>query len=356
MLYVMAGGGTGGHVMPLLAVAEELRRRGEDVLFIGTRKGLEAKLAPAGGFEIEWIDIGGLNRVGWRQTMQTMMQLPGGVAHCRSLLRKRDAAAVLSLGGYVAGPVVLGAALSGVPIIAMEPNAVPGMVTRRMSRLVTKALVNFVETQRYFPPGRSELCGLPVRREFFEIGWEPANGVFHLLITGGSRGSRTLNRAAVQSFPLFARSCKAVRLVVQTGAEEHDRVAAAMEKSGVAGEVHAFIEDMPKAYARANLIVSRAGAGAISEIAAAGRPSLLIPFPYATDDHQRYNAQAMVRAGAAETAEDSKVNGDMLVAVVESLRAAPVRLAAMSQAARGMARPGAASRAADVLEEAARAR
>ncbi|MCL4794928.1 MAG: undecaprenyldiphospho-muramoylpentapeptide beta-N-acetylglucosaminyltransferase [Bryobacteraceae bacterium] len=353
MRFVMAGGGTGGHVMPLLAVASELRRRGHECLFIGTRRGLEARLAPAHGFPIEWIEIGGLQRVGWRQTLRTMAQLPAGVARCLRLLGRFRPSALFSLGGYAAAPPILAAILRRVPVAAMEPNAIPGLVTRRFARFTRRALVQFEETARYFPAGRAELCGLPVRDEFFGLPWTPPEDVFRVLITGGSRGSRTLNRAAREAFPLLAGA--PVHLTVQTGEAECEAVTEALAASGGQGEVTAFIDDMPAAYREAHFVVSRSGAGAVAELAAAGRPSLLVPFPFAADDHQRHNAEALARSGAALVVSDADLTGEGLAAMLLDLRARPGDLERMSRAARALARPGGAARAAGVLLEVAAA-
>jgi UDP-N-acetylglucosamine--N-acetylmuramyl-(pentapeptide) pyrophosphoryl-undecaprenol N-acetylglucosamine transferase len=349
--FVMAGGGTGGHVLPLLAVASELRRRGHECLFIGTRRGLEARLAPARGFPIEWIDIGGLQRVGLRQTIRTLFQLPASVARCSGLLSRFRAAAVFSLGGYAAAPPLIAAILRRVPIAAMEPNAVPGLVTRRFARFTRRALVQFEGTRRFFPAGRAELCGLPVREEFFEIPWHPPGPVFRVLITGGSRGSQTLNRAAREAFPLLAQA--PLHLTVQTGEAEQEITAQAFAAAGLSGTVSAFLEDMPSAFRDADFVISRAGAGAVSELAAAGRPSLLVPFPFAADDHQRHNAEALARNGAALVLTDNELSGARLAQTLLELRARPGQLESMSQAARAHARPGGAARAADTLLEVA---
>lgn len=335
--------------MPLLAVAAELRSRGHECLFVGTKRGLEARLAPARGFPIEFIDIGGLQRVGARQALRTLWQLPASVGRCAAILRRWRAAAVFSLGGYVAGPVLLAALARRVPVVAMEPNAIPGLVTRRFARFTRRALVQFDETRRYFPEGRAELCGLPVREEFFATSWQPPDAVFRVLITGGSRGARTLNRAAREAFPRLAGA--AVHLTVQTGEAEFEQTRAALAASGADGLVVPFIEDMPEAYAEAHFVISRAGAGAVSELAAAGRPSLLAPFPFAADDHQRHNAEALARAGAAIVISDGEMNGEVLASAILDLRGRPARLEQMSAAARAHARPGGARRAAAVLEE-----
>jgi len=348
----MAGGGTGGHVIPALAVARELRGRGHEVFFVGTDRGLEAKLVPAAGFDLKRISIGALNRVGIGQKLATLMRLPLVTAACMPFVG--SAAAVFSMGGYVAGPPVMAALLGRVPVVVMEPNAVPGFTNRVIGRFVSRALLSFPETARYFPNGRTELTGLPVRDEFFQIAPKPRGGIFQVLITGGSQGSRTLNRAARESWPLFRESGLRIRIVHQSGPAGFEPLREAFSQAGVEGEVVPFITDMPAAFAAADLVVSRSGAGAVSELAAAGKPSILVPFPFAADDHQTRNAEAMERGGAARVVRDAEMSGEKLAALVCELAGAAGRLESMAEAARKFAHPGAARRAADILEQAAR--
>src|SRR5580658_2275777 len=202
----MAGGGTGGHVIPALAVARELRARGHSVRFIGTRRGLESKLVPAENFPIEWIEIGGLKRVGLRRTLSTLAELPWSVWQAARMLDRAKPAAVFSTGGFVAGPVLVAALWKRLPVVVMEPNAVPGFTHRRLARFVARALVSFPESERWFPKGRAEVTGLPVREEFFAIPPKPRSEALTVLITGGSQGSRTLNRAAEESWTLWNRA------------------------------------------------------------------------------------------------------------------------------------------------------
>src|SRR5271154_5425491 len=218
--FVMAGGGTGGHVIPALAVARELRERGHSVRFIGTRRGMEAKLVPPENFPIEWIEIGGLKRVGLRRTLSTLVELPWSVWQAARMLDQAKPAAVFSTGGYVAGPVLLAALWKRLPVVVMEPNAVPGFTHRRLAHFVARALVSFPETARWFPKGRAEVTGLPVRGEFFSVPPRPKDGVLTVLITGGSQGSRTLNRASEASWDLWKKG--SVRLIHQTGAAAFD--------------------------------------------------------------------------------------------------------------------------------------
>ncbi|MGD0668714.1 MAG: undecaprenyldiphospho-muramoylpentapeptide beta-N-acetylglucosaminyltransferase [Bryobacteraceae bacterium] len=348
--FLMAGGGTGGHVIPALAVARELRRRGHDVFFVGTERGLEARLVPAEGFELKKIEIGGLNRVSARQKLATLARLPFATLECMNY----RASAVFSMGGYVAGPAVMAALVKRVPVVVMEPNAVPGFTNRAIGRLAARALIAFPETARYFAPGKSEVTGLPVREEFFAIPPKPRGNRLQLLITGGSQGSRTLNRASRESWPLFRAAGFPLRIVHQCGANGAEEMKQAFAASALDGEVTPFIADMPAAFREADLVVCRSGAGAVAELGAAGKPSILVPFPFAADDHQTRNAEVIERAGAARLVRDAEMNGERLYTLVRELAAAEGVLERMGAAARQFARPGAARRAAEIMEEVAR--
>lgn len=353
MKFLMAGGGTGGHVIPALAVARELKRRGHQPFFVGTPAGLEARLVPAAGFPIEWIEIGGLKRVGVARTLRTLWQLPLSTLRLAGKMKQWRPAAVFSMGGYVAGPVMLAAWLRRVPIVLMEPNAVPGMANRWMGRVAARALINFAETARWFPPGRSERTGVPVRPEFFAIQPKPREGTITVLITGGSQGSRRLNLAGRESWELFREAGLAVRWIHQAGRQMHEQLAREFAAAGMDGEVVPFLEDMPAAFSAADLVVCRSGAGALAEVAAAGKPAILVPFPFASDDHQRKNAETLARAGAARMVPDLEFTGRRLFDEVSALAAGPEELRRMGEAARAFARPGAAERAADLLEQVA---
>jgi UDP-N-acetylglucosamine--N-acetylmuramyl-(pentapeptide) pyrophosphoryl-undecaprenol N-acetylglucosamine transferase len=348
----MTGGGTGGHVFPALAVARVLRERGHELLFIGTREGMESRLVPESGFEIEFIRSAGLKRMGLRRQIQTVALLPGSINAAWRLLKRFRPCAVFSMGGYVAAPVMAAALISGIPLVVMEPNALPGLANRRVAGRVYRALVGFEATQAWFPQGKCEVTGVPVRPEFFDIA-PKRDGVFTVLITGGSRGARTLNRASLESWSLFRESKRPFRIVHQTGAAEYESLAKAFSMAGVEGEVVPFIRNMPEAFANADVVVGRAGAGSVNEISAAGMVSVLVPLPFAADDHQRRNAEVLVNAGAARMVPDGEMNGARLFQEVESLRNDPEQLEMMRARVRQFARAGAAERAAEVLEEAA---
>lgn len=349
MTFVMAGGGTGGHVIPAIAVARELVRAGHEPLFVGTERGAEARLVPAAGFRLEKIRVGGINNLGVMTKLASLWRLVAETAAQWRRFGQWKPAAVFSMGGYVAGPPVLAALMHGVPVVVMEPNAVPGAANRWIAPWVRRALISFEETRRYFPNDRVELTGLPVREEFFLIAARKTEADFTVLITGGSQGSRTLNEAARASWPMFRAADTPVRFIHQTGTATHAQLAQEFAASGLPGEIVPFINDMPAAFAQADLIVCRSGAGAVSELAAAGKPSVLVPFPFAADDHQTKNAEVFERAGAAILSSDRSWTGAKLFETVTGLQADPARMRAMGGAARRLARPDSARRAAEIL-------
>ena len=335
----MAGGGTGGHVIPGIAVARELSARGHQPVFVGTARGMETKLVPAAGFPLELIDIGSLQGQGRWHQLKTMAQIPGSVLRCLALTRRLDASAVFSMGGYAAGPVAVAAALRRLPLILMEPNAMPGLTNRHMARFSRKALLSFEDSLPYFPAGNAELTGLPVRREFFNLAPRKRGPIVNILVTGGSRGARTLNQAVTGLWPLL--DGEPVRILLQSGSDGPNIPGVTVVR---------FVDDMPAAFAEADLVICRAGAGAVAELAAAGKPAILVPYPYAADDHQAKNAAALERTGAARMVLDRECTPERLRDEIAALLL-PGKLEAMSAAARRFARPGAAERAADLLEE-----
>lgn len=348
--FVMAGGGTGGHVTPALAVARVLKERGHQAVFIGTESGMEARLVPAAGFPIEWIEAERVKGAGVGGLLKTMQHMPGAVRRALRYFDRYRPAAVFSMGGFVAAPVVVAAVMRSLPLVAMEPNAMPGATNRYAARFVSKALLSFPEAARFFPEGRTEVSGVPVRSEFFAIAPRRVGSPLTVLITGGSQGSRTLNRAARESWKMFRDSGAAVRLVHQCGAVEHAELEREFRESGLEGGVTPFIADMPEAFGEADVVVSRSGAGTVAEIAAAGKAAILVPYPYAADEHQLRNAEAFARAGAARMVLDREMTGERLFAEVRSLAESPEDVEALGCGARKFAKPEAARRAAEVLE------
>ena len=347
--FVFTGGGTGGHIYPALAVAEELRRRGHCILYIGTRGKMEERIVPEAGFEIGFVRSGALNRVNLVTRLRSAVQVPLGIWDAWRHLRAWRPRAVFSTGGFVAGPVMAAAFAARIPVVIMEANAAPGAANRWLGRFAARALLAFDSARRWFPASRTEVTGLPVRAEFFQVR-PKEDGVFTVLVTGGSQGARTLNRAARESWPILKQAGLPVRMLLQSGPREQAVLAEAFAGSGLEGEVVPFLRNMPEAFAQADMVVARAGAGSVSEIAAAGMASLLVPLPFAADDHQRKNAESLVQAGAARMVIDAEMSGARLSEEIESLWRDREALDRMRSKARQFSRPGAAERAADILE------
>ena len=353
-----AAGGTGGHIVPALEVARELRDRGHNCVFVGAGRELERRLTQAAGFPLEALRSGPLNRVSPATKIRTLSNLPRALFEALRLIRRYRPAAVLSLGGYASGPLAAAAWLRGVPIVALEPNAYPGMANRIIGPVVARALTGVPATEKYFRRSRAETIGAPVRKEFFEIPIKKHTEPFMILVTGGSQGARTLNRATAEAVQFWARhgASQSLRILHQAGKADAAGLQAeyAVFRSGsVEAEAVEFLDDMPAAFAQADVVISRAGASTVGELCAAGRASILIPYPHAADDHQTHNAQALASAGGSQVVSDAQWNGERMVREIESLLSVPGRLEEMEKAARSLARPGAARRAADVLEEVA---
>jgi len=340
MRVILAGGGTGGHVIPALAIARELQSRySAECCFIGTTRGIETRLVPTAGFSLELIQVGALNQVSFATRVKTMLGLPLAVLSSLRIVRRFRPDVMIGVGGYASGPAMMAAALSRVPTVAFEPNVVPGFANRRIAPFVSAAAVHFEETKKYFRNCR--VTGVPVRAEFFELPQrEPANPPT-LLVFGGSQGARAINQAMAGALPALCNRIPGIKLLHQTGERDYETTLAAYEKLGVLVEVSKFMDDMPAMFARADLIVSRAGASTVAEIAAAGKPSVFVPFPNAADDHQRRNAEVMQNAGAAVMLEERGLTPAELADTIADLLSNPLKLKAMSTAARGMAHPNA---------------
>ena len=348
---VIAGGGTGGHLMPGLAVARELREAGAQVRFVGTARGLEATLVPEAGYELELIQIAGFKGRGWRQRLATAGRLPVAVAQSVAILRRARAQVVFGIGGYASGPTLAAAALMRIPVVVLEVNATTGLANRLAARWVKAAAVNFPETGRDFPRAHIEVTGIPVRRAFFAVAEAAAApGPPLVLAFGGSQGAHALNRV----FAALVRSDQlTVRWRHQTGRADYADIAAGYAQLGERARAEAFIRDMPEAMAAAAVVVCRAGASTLGEIAAAGRAAILVPFPAAADQHQLRNAQAFARAGAAVLLEQREMTSATLAETISQLLNDDRRRRAMAEAARGFAHPRAAQQIAGLILAAA---
>jgi len=339
MRVILAGGGTGGHVIPALAIAQELRaRHSAEIRFIGTARGLETKLVPAAGFELALIEVGALKNVGLATRLGTLWQLPGAVLRSRRILREFRPDVVIGVGGYASGPAVLAAEMAGVPTLLFEPNLVPGFANRMVARWASAAAVQFEETRSRF--GNAVVTGVPVRQEFFNLPMRPADAPPTLLVFGGSQGAAALNRVMMESAAALKQA--GVAVIHQTGESDYNQVKAAYQQSGLSAEVTPFIDRMPEAFSRADLLLCRSGASTVAEVAAAGKPAIFVPFPRAADDHQRRNAEALVAAGAAMLIPEAELTSASLMKTVGELLADKQRLGRMAAAARGLAHPNAA--------------
>jgi UDP-N-acetylglucosamine--N-acetylmuramyl-(pentapeptide) pyrophosphoryl-undecaprenol N-acetylglucosamine transferase len=327
-------------VIPALAIANELKKSyGAEVLFIGTARGIENRLVPAAGYPLQLVRVGALKNVSLMTRARTAFDLPRAVWDAGRMLNEFAPDVVIGVGGYASGPAMLAAVVKHIPTLAFEPNVVPGFANRVVARFVSGAAVHFEETAKYFR--RAEVTGVPVRQAFFEI-QAKRGGVPTVLVFGGSQGAHAINEAMIRCLPELRRQAPGIHIIHQTGERDYNDALAAYRGLGESAEVSKFIEDMPAAFARADLVVCRSGASTVAEITAAGKPAIFVPFPRAADDHQRVNAEALARVGAAVVVEESKLEGVWLAETIAALLGDPRRLQVMSEAARGSAHPNAA--------------
>ncbi|HVP38433.1 MAG TPA: undecaprenyldiphospho-muramoylpentapeptide beta-N-acetylglucosaminyltransferase [Candidatus Saccharimonadales bacterium] len=354
---IIAGGGTGGHVYPGLAVAEEVRRRHPDweVAFVGTLRGLETRVLPETGFPLHLISVRALpRRPGLSQLVAGFCFLQGLMQSLR-LLRSERPAVVLGTGGFVSAPVALAARLLRIPVVIQEQNSVPGLTNRWLSGMVNEVHINFSESRQYFRrKNHLKLTGNPVRREVLsgdprataeKYGLDPAR--FTLFVFGGSRGAHSLNQAVVNGWPLLSHQPE-LQLIMQTGSEDYEWVSRHVSGPGVV--VRDYLPHISEAYCVADLVVARAGAMTISEITACGLPSILVPYPHAAQKHQLTNAQNLVSRGAAAMLADEDMMGERLAREVLALMEDRARLKTMARNARSFGRVDAAEKIVRSLE------
>jgi UDP-N-acetylglucosamine--N-acetylmuramyl-(pentapeptide) pyrophosphoryl-undecaprenol N-acetylglucosamine transferase len=340
MRAILAGGGTGGHVIPALAIANELKTSyGAQCLFIGTTRGIENRLVPAAGYPLQLVRVGALKNVSLTTRLKTAFDLPRALWDAGRMLNEFAPDVVIGVGGYASGPAMLSALVKHIPTLAFEPNAVPGFANRLVASFVSAAAVHLEETAHYFR--RGEVTGVPVRQAFFEI-TPKRGGAPTVLIFGGSQGAHAINEAMIRCLPVLQREAPGIHIIHQTGERDYNDALSAYKSHRESAEVFKFIEDMPAAFARADLVVCRSGASTVAEIAAAGKPAVFVPFPRAADDHQRLNAEALAKHGAAVVVEESKLEGVWLAETIAALLQDPQRLLQMGHAARELAHPNAA--------------
>lgn len=323
MKIIIAGGGTGGHLYPGIAVAEELLKRNFEnrILFIGTERGLEKKVLKNLGFQLSTLDVEGLKGRGPVKMIGAMLKIPRSLLNSYRVIRCFSPHLVIGVGGYASGPAVITARFMGIRTAIMEQNALPGMTNRILGKFVDRIFLTFPDTKKWFPKKKTIVFGNPVRSAFLTESMEinkPADK-FTILIFGGSQGSHAINMAVVNALPHLKKMSKRLRIIHQTGERELDNVLERYEKHNMDATVVPFILDMVKAYRSADLLICRAGATSIAEITASGKASILIPFPFAANDHQTKNAEVLVKAGAAVMIHEKDLSGQRLVETIENL-------------------------------------
>jgi UDP-N-acetylglucosamine--N-acetylmuramyl-(pentapeptide) pyrophosphoryl-undecaprenol N-acetylglucosamine transferase len=349
---LIAGGGTGGHLFPGIALAEEVvtRHHKNEVVFVGTERGLEAKVVPQAGFPLEFIQATGLKGKGPWQLLKGLLALPLAFFASVRILLKHKPDVVVGVGGYASGPVVMAAWMLGIPTAVQEQNALPGLTNKILGKVVKVVFTAFEEARRFFPEGKVQLVGNPIRRKLMDnyLRSHVAHERFSVLVFGGSLGARGLNQRVVEALDFLGDFKDQLSFVHQTGKNDLEMVRKGYADKGFQAEVVEFIDDMSLAYAKADLVVCRAGATTLSELTVCKKASILVPFPYATDNHQEVNARALVEVGAAVMFRESELTGQKLAEQIRALKMDPARLKQMEKKAGLLGRPEAAKELADV--------
>ena len=355
MKVLIAGGGTGGHLFPGIALAEEVvtRHHKNEVVFVGTEKGLEARVVPQAGFPLEFIRAQGLKGKGLWQFIKGLLALPMAFIASFRILQRHRPDVVVGVGGYSSGPVVMAAWMMGIPTAVQEQNALPGFTNKTLGKFVKVVFTAFEGARAFFPEGKVHLVGNPIRRKLMDnyLRSHVAHEHFSVLIFGGSLGAKGINQRVVEALDHLGDLKEQVTFVHQTGKNDLEMVSKGYSDRGFHAEVREFIDDMSDAYARADLVVCRAGATTLSELTVCKKASILIPFPFATDNHQEANAQALVEAGAALMFRQSELTGQQLAEQIRALKMDPARLKQMEKKAGLLGRPEASKELADICVE-----
>jgi UDP-N-acetylglucosamine--N-acetylmuramyl-(pentapeptide) pyrophosphoryl-undecaprenol N-acetylglucosamine transferase len=347
MRLLIAGGGTGGHLFPGVAIAEELRAREPDatIKFVGTRRGIEARVLPDLGWDLEFIEVSGLKTVGAAGAIKGLFRLPRALWQARRIVKQFNPDAVIGVGGYASGPVVLAAKLRGIPTAICEQNSIPGLTNKLLGKVVRSVFLSFDESKRFFKPSKIVMSGNPVRRELVQrlLAAAPqTRDAVHVLVVGGSQGAVAVNELASKALATLAKATP-LAITHQTGEKDLDATTARYREAGVTADCRAFIKDMAAAYQHADLIVGRAGATTVAELAIAGKPAIFIPYPFAADNHQELNAKEMADKGAALMFRQAELTADKLADALRPLLVDANKRAEMGAAMKSLARPGAAA-------------
>jgi UDP-N-acetylglucosamine--N-acetylmuramyl-(pentapeptide) pyrophosphoryl-undecaprenol N-acetylglucosamine transferase len=353
MRVIIAAGGTGGHIFPGVAIARELLRRDSaaEILFVGTSRGLESKIVPREGFKLELIKVSALKGVSVFQRLKSLSGLPLSFVAARRILKRFRPDVVIGVGGYSSGPTLLVASLLRIPTMVVEPNAMPGFTNRVLARWVDAAALTFEDALKYFGE-RGRVTGNPIRNDFALLKKKERGERLSVLIFGGSQGAHAINTAMVEALRLLAPERERLDITHQTGERDFEMVKRGYTEAGFdTADVRPFIEEMAKRFENADVLVCRSGATTAAEVAAAGKAAIFVPFPFATDDHQRKNAEAFVRAGAGRMILQQELTAERLAGEIKKLIAEPAEIDRMEAASRRLGRPDSAERAVDLAME-----
>jgi len=345
-MIMFAGGGTGGHLFPGISLAQEFNRRFPDldIVFAGTRRGLEARVIPPLGYRLVFIKIGGLVGKGLLHRLKVIVSLPRALVQALVILVRYQPDLVVGLGGYASAPVLVAAKMAGIPLVIQEQNAFPGLVNRCLAPFADVIFIAFAKAKKKLHNRKIINTGNPVRADFIRSVESSAGNqdAFVILVIGGSLGAHSLNETVPFALARLKESGIPIRVIHQTGSKELERVREAYQASGIQAEVADFFADMERKYVQADLVICRAGALTLAELALVGRPAILIPYPHAAHDHQHFNAQVFVEKGAALMLKDQALGGEELAAMLTALYQDPDHRRQMAMAAAGLGRPRAA--------------
>lgn len=360
MRMVIAGGGTGGHLFPGIAIATEFmsRESHNEVLFVGTREGIEERIVPAEGFKIRFIRASGIVNVGFWKKLKGLMRIPKGIMEARTILESFDPHVVLGVGGYASGPVVAAARWMGFPTVIHEQNAVPGLTNRILGSMVDVVCLAYPDVRNLFKSGQTFLTGNPVRKTMRPINRKQARETlgletdrFTVFVLGGSRGAHSLNRAMVEALPHLDALRGKFQVIHQTGARDEEEIKALYRKDQVTGLVSAFFQKIELPYGAADLVIGRAGASTVAELAEVARGAVLVPYPHAAKNHQEVNARRLVDLGACRMILEADLTGERLAREILFLWQHPQVLTQIETSCRSMSRPRSAAKIVDIVYE-----
>ena len=356
MRLMIAGGGTGGHLFPGVAIAEELRQRepNADIVFVGTERGIEARVLPELGWALAIIEVSGLKTVGLRESIRGLGRVPRALLQSRAIIQSFRPDVVIGVGGYASGPVVLAARLMGIPTAILEQNSIPGLTNKILGKFVDAIFLAFSETRRFFANKKTIMSGNPIRAAIRDALLDARASADdrppHLFAFGGSQGAVALNALVADAIAMLSTGGFDLTILHQTGSADLEPTQGRYADAGISADCRAFIVDMAAEYSRADLVIARAGATTVAELTVVGTPAILVPYPYAADNHQEINARELVGAGAAKMFREADLDAETLAeAIADTLDDHPT-LERMGSAMKALGRPQAAATIIDWCE------